>query len=623
MPGSIPGGTAKIKGLSCTKAWRFSLARREWWVRFPHGPQNKHHGMLGSQVTPLRLGRRELASSNLAIPTIFYYQRVFIGMVLLEGRKEDLYNKYKGQIESEKKLNSLFQPLSIYDMLIDEPFIQQTNYKYLEPLIQQYYFYNDIYPRQGKELEELEPNQVNTSIRAVSDMRQFVAEIVPKVQFFDTNKDKYPKKDLREYVGDWFDRDFLDFTNELIKQTSEKQEEKKARKEVDKVYDSDTILIVKPKTHTASCYYGAGTKWCTTTRNNSSYFESHTKNANLYYIIVKKKKTSDRFYKIAINIKPNQKLIDSDWYDVQDNKFSFSEKDLFLTIVPQKAVDAIYEDLKTLKDLWFTTELVPQINRTSLLQGSKVIPLSNGKNLIISLRFDDFQTADDLGDLDESDNLFQRFGCSYKVSQFNQITQSLVDPEVDSTFYESGIAYGIVSESDDNQHYEITITEFESNDEYGNDFFNIDNPILTFKYDKGFYSSLIDYQTVVLSRLIKTSNFYEKLEKYQEGKNIGQKYTMAGYTFTKGGKLTKALFNYIESLPEGGIGNKLDFLKRTGQITVTPEGVFSKTGNEISLQGYLSSFFSAAKLAGIIQKPEGKNGFIKGPNFNKYKEKIS
>ena len=113
-------------------------------------------------------------------------------MVLLEGRKEDLYNKYKGQIESERKLNSLFQPLSIYDMLIDEPFIQQTNYKYLDSLIQQYYFYNDIYPRQGKELEELEPNQVNTSIRAVSDMRQFVAEIVPKVQFFDTNKDKYP-----------------------------------------------------------------------------------------------------------------------------------------------------------------------------------------------------------------------------------------------------------------------------------------------------------------------------------------------------------------------------------------------------------------------------------------------
>lgn len=544
-------------------------------------------------------------------------------MVLLEGRKEDLYNKYKGQIESERKLNSLFQPLSIYDMLIDEPFIQQTNYKYLEPLIQQYYFYNDIYPRQGKELEELEPNQVGTSIRDVSDKRQFVAEIVPKVQFFDTNKDKYPKKDLKEYIGDWFERDFVDFTDDLIKKSSVKQEEKKARKEVEKIYDSDTVLIVKPKTHTASCYYGAGTKWCTTTRNNSSYFESHTKNANLYYIIVKKKNVSDRFYKIAINIKPVQKLIDSEWYDVQDNKFSFSEKDLFLTIIPQKAVDSIYNDLKQLKDSWFTTELIPQINEAKLMQGSKVISLSNGKNLIISFRFDFFQTTNELGDLDENNNPFQRFECSYILSQFNQATQYLVGPEVDSTFYESGVAYGIVRQSDDNEHYEVMITEFESNDEYGNDFFNIDNPILTFKYDKGFYSSMIDYQTVVLSRLIKTSNFYEKLEKYQEGNNIGQKYTMAGYTFTKGGKLTKALFNYIESLPEGGIGNKLDFLKRTGQITVTPKGVFSKTGKEISLQGYLSSFFSAAKLAGIIKKPEGKNGFIKGSNFNKYKEKIS
>ena len=59
------------------------------------------------------------------------------------------------------------------------------------------------------------------------------------------------------------------------------------------------------------------------------------------------------------------------------------------------------------------------------------------------------------------------------------------------------------------------------------------------------------------------------------------------------------------------------------KVKVTLEGVISKTGREITLQGYLSSFFSAAKQAGIIQKPEGKNGFIKGPNFNKYKEKIS
>jgi hypothetical protein len=543
-------------------------------------------------------------------------------MVLLEGRKEDLYNKYKWQIESERKLNSLFQPLSIYDMLIDEPFIQQTNYKYLEPLIQQYYFYNETYARQGKELEELEPNKVNTSIRDVSDMRQFVAEIVPKVQFFDTNKDKYPKKDLREYIGDWFEKDFLNFTNELIKQTSEKQEEKKARKEVDKIYDGDTILIVKPKTHTSSCYYGAGTKWCTTMKDNSSYFESHTKNANLYYIIVKKKNVSDRFYKIAINIKPGEKLIDANWYDVKDNTFSFSEKDLFLTIVPQKAVDAIYDDLKTLKDSWFTTELIPQIREARLRQESKRIYLSDTKSIIIALRFDDFNTSDYLGDNDDEDNDFQRFEVQFRLSEFNQKTQYLVDPEVDSTFYESGYGYGILRISDNGQNYEMII-EFEGEDEYSNNFLNIDSPILNFPKDKKFSIAVGDYMTTVFNRIVGTDYFKQKLEQVKLGKNIFQKYTMAGYTFTKGGKLTKSLMDYIESLPEGGIGNKLDFLTKTGQVKVTPEGVISKTGREITLQGYLSSFFSAAKQAGIIQKPEGKNGFIKGPNFNKYKEKIS
>jgi hypothetical protein len=544
-------------------------------------------------------------------------------MVLLEGRKEDLYNKYKWQIESERKLNSLFQPLSIYDMLIDEPFIQQTNYKYLEPLIQQYYFYNETYARQGKELEELEPNQVNTSIRDVSDMRQFVAEIVPKVQFFDTNKDKYPKKDLREYIGDWFERDFLNFTNELIKQTSEKQEEKKARKEVDKVYDSDTILIVKPKTHTASCYYGAGTKWCTTMKNNSSYFESHTKNANLYYIIVKKKNVSDRFYKIAINIKPGQKLIDSDWYDVQDNKFNFSEKDLFLTIIPQKAVDAIYDDLKLLKDSWFVKELVPNIPKTALMQEGSRFYLSGTKSINIALRFEQFDLYDDLGDVEENGE-FQRFTAKYRLSEFNKTEMELVDPDVDSYFYEEGQVDGVALAGDDG--YTIILT-FEQTDEYGNEY--VLNYAEQLEITDKFYKD-VSFATAMHRMLNKTLNkvtsydyFKAKLREFSEKKGIHRKYTMAGYTFTKGGKLTKSLMDYIESLPEGGIGNKLDFLTKTGQVKVTPEGVISKTGREITLQGYLSSFFSAAKQAGIIQKPEGKNGFIKGPNFNKYKEKIS
>ena len=553
-------------------------------------------------------------------PDNFYYQRVFIVMVLLEGRKEDIYNKYKGQIDTERKLNSSFEPLSIYDILIGEPFIQQTNYKYLEPLIQQHFFFNEVYPRQGKELEELEPNHPNTAVQSIRDKRNFVQNVVPKVEFFDKNKDKYPKKDLREYIGDWFDRDFLSFTDDLIKKSSIKQEEKKAKKQVEKIYDSDTVLIVKPKTHTASCYYGAGTKWCTTMKDNTSYFDNYTKNANLYYIIVKKKKVSDRFYKIALNIKPGQKLIDAEWYDVMDNMLGYSEKDLFLTIIPQKAIDSIYEDLKQLKDSWFTAELVPQIENTGLMQNVIKISLGNNKTVIVSLRFYDFELFDDLGDIGEEGE-FQRFNAKYRLSEYNPDRSEVVDPDIDSSFYEEGMVDGVVLAGD--TLFQI-ILNFEQTDEYGNQYISSQNIQIEndFRKEAKFSPSMSYMLTRTLEKVVSSTYFKEKQNEFAGKKGINRKYTMAGYTFTKGGKLTKALINYIDSLPEGTVGNKLDFLKRTGQVTVTPEGSFSKTGRQISLQGYLSSFFSAANQAGIIQKPEGKNGYIKGPNFDKYKEKF-
>lgn len=543
-------------------------------------------------------------------------------MILLEGRKEDIYNKYKGQIDTERKLNSSFQPISIYDVLIDEPFIQQTNYKYLGPLIQQYYFLDEIYPRQGKELEELEPNSPLTSINTVRNSRNFVSSVVPKVQYFDVHKDKYPKKDLIQYVGDWFDKDFLDFTDGLIKQTSKKQEEKKAQKEVEKIYDSDSILIVKPKSHKASCYYGAGTKWCTTMKDNPSHFESHTKNSNLYYVIIKKKNVSDRFYKIAINIKPNQKLIDSDFYDVLDNMLNFSEKDLFLTIIPKGAVESINNDLKLLKDSWFTSELIPQITQTGLMQESKQFILTISKKLIIAYGFMDFEYSDYLGDDEDGDNKFQRFECSYRMSEFNKETQLLEDPDVNSTFYETGLVYGIVRESDDEQNYELSLS-FVKTDKYNNNFFYFsDGPILTFNKGKYFSSSMREYMMTVFNQIFDSEKFKEILKNYVDDNNISQKYTMAGYTFKKGGKLTKELIKYVDSLSDDQIGNKLDFLKKTGQVNSTPDGNFNRKGERISLQGYLSSFFAAAKQAGIIQKPEGKKGFVKGPKINKFKKKF-
>ena len=46
-------------------------------------------------------------------------------MILTEGRKENVYNKYKKLIDNERKLVSDVQPLSFYDVLVNEQYLRK------------------------------------------------------------------------------------------------------------------------------------------------------------------------------------------------------------------------------------------------------------------------------------------------------------------------------------------------------------------------------------------------------------------------------------------------------------------------------------------------------------------
>ena len=54
-------------------------------------------------------------------------------MLILEGRKENVFNKYESQIQAARKLVSDYlENGSAYDFLITDPFMIQSNYKYLD-----------------------------------------------------------------------------------------------------------------------------------------------------------------------------------------------------------------------------------------------------------------------------------------------------------------------------------------------------------------------------------------------------------------------------------------------------------------------------------------------------------
>lgn len=544
-------------------------------------------------------------------------------MILSEGRKEDVYNKFKGKIDSERKLNSLIEPKSFYDIVLEEPFMEQTNYKYLEPLLTQHFLWNDVYPRQGKELEELEPNMVSTARDYFINIRRTIANIIPKLEFFDRNKDKYPKKDFKQYTGWDFDREFLDFTDKLMKSQNEKKEKERERKEIKKIYEDNRVLIVKPLSHVASCYYGAGTRWCTTMKGQPERFKQYTRDANLYYIIVKGVPSDNKFYKIAINPKKGQMLRNSTFYDASDNTMSASEKELFFSLIPQEASAKLQEDInESFKSQW-KRDMIDQIEDLTTIQQRTVIKLSKTKELTLILRFDDCQPVDFEDETNDDDYI--RFTCRYRLSPYPYEVIGAT-----SVFDDDGYILGIVENKRTHIQYNLVFESdprFEINpedkgDTHLNDDFEIN---FSSSVEKDKFDSTMDF---LLERTMQKLKYKvqnsENLKVYMQKLGLkvpAQKYG-TGFSFSKPTENIIKFYEVMDSIPEGEPIKRVDFMEKAGMVKKKPDGTYvNRGGGNITIKGYFSSWFSALNAAKIIEYV-GKKGFKKGPRYEEFREKI-
>ena len=109
-------------------------------------------------------------------------------------------------------------------------------------------------------------------------------ELIEQLPFMSVNQKmiKSPKN-----IDSYDDLDVLErLMDEVESIMTRKDKEKMLKSEVDKVYEDDNWVIIRPKSHGASCYYGAGTKWCTTS-TDISFFNKYNKEGVLYYVIKK------------------------------------------------------------------------------------------------------------------------------------------------------------------------------------------------------------------------------------------------------------------------------------------------------------------------------------------------
>ncbi len=218
--------------------------------------------------------------------------------ILLEGRVEDVFNKrFKG---------ALFPGLDkiYYDEIVPGSASINPNHKYLDWISKNW------------SPTDVEGNEVTHNLK----------EILLAVSKFDTQNQRLKIKDLNQYR----DIDQLFDVLQKLGQTARRTVE--ISDEVDRIYEDNRFVVVVPKTHKSSCYYGAGTKWCTASKDTDSHFSNYKSGGELYYIIDKTLPTSSPYYKVALN----KKLagLTEDFWDVQDKPITDTTK--IMTIIQNK-----------------------------------------------------------------------------------------------------------------------------------------------------------------------------------------------------------------------------------------------------------------------------------------------
>jgi hypothetical protein len=118
-------------------------------------------------------------------------------------------------------------------------------------------------------------------------------KLVAALNTFDKISHNLPLTDINQYKSLEQLTSAIDDYNNTTRREVEKHEGGNV------VFNDDRFYVVNPLTHEASCYYGRGTKWCTSATGDE-HFRRYNSEGKLFYIIDKLKQTSDPFYKIAI-----------------------------------------------------------------------------------------------------------------------------------------------------------------------------------------------------------------------------------------------------------------------------------------------------------------------------------
>lgn len=166
--------------------------------------------------------------------------------------------------------------------------------------------------------------------------------IPSSLEFFDSVRDRLKIKDimrfksldeLDEYTSsdDSYDEETQ---RQLVRHRQDARRKANLVQDAEIVYEDDDWVVYTPKTYAASCKLGQGTRWCTATTEDDSYFNRYTKRGPLYININKNNPTE----KYQLHFESAQ------YMDTDDDDVSLKELfDQFPSL--RKAYEPILQDL--------------------------------------------------------------------------------------------------------------------------------------------------------------------------------------------------------------------------------------------------------------------------------------
>ena len=419
-------------------------------------------------------------------------------IILIEGKKEEVAKKLKQKFE------------------YDNPFIDQilnvdpTGYKYVDYIARQL----------EKIIPELQGPKGGLNYLQGQTIYDLFSQIIP---WFHTNFNRINQDDIwsaetkfRERHG-VFDninnlvdnpKDINQYTNPTFLETlmeivdskkSNKEIERELKTQAEKLFEDDEVLVVKPKTHAASCYYGANTKWCTTTKGSSNYFKQYAEKGGLYYFL--NKKTG-----IKIALSKDNKNNSIEVYNAADKEIKL--EDLRESFPNQNdLIDEITGTGQLLKTLrhFVRGEALPQDLESS---DNAILDVKERKPLGQSIIVIDFGNSENFFnslDIEEHDGMFLNNVSNGYYSHSYEFMDSY---QIESDFREGYIIYGDLNEENNEKLKTIVLLimpekEFLIDDEE----YRIElSKRLYDLFDREMDSILSDYHSEKESEMTKTAN---------------------------------------------------------------------------------------------------------------------